>query len=735
MSKIIATAAIKGAHETVNLAEAKIKEAIDTKGASERVEFPNTGYFLPVIYALTGEKVEKVSDMEKILKIAKDLLPEEPAEKLWLPYLGNVLDAGVATLFGAEMIMALRYIGIGDPPVTDLYLGAADDVIMRARGVEFVDGSAPGFAAVVGAAPTTEQAVALARELQQKSLYTFIAGSTDGVCFAGQLAEAGVELGWDTRLVPFDPHVYGQIYSLGFATRAAMAFGGVQPGDYSRILRYNKNRVFAFVVALGEVDPIKYAAAAGAINYGFPTIADTDIPEILPTGVCTYEHVVSNVPVEEIVQKSIEVRGLKIKVDKIDVPVAYGPAFEGERIRKDDLYIEFGGSKSDCFELLQMKEMEEVQDGKIEVIGPEIKDMPEKSRLPLAIIVDVAGRKMQKDFEPILERQLHHLVNGAEGVMHIGQRDIAWIRISKKAVEKGFSLHDIGTIFHAKIMSDFPAIVDKVQITIYTEQDKVSELVPMAKKAYAERDERVAGLTDESVDIFYSCTLCQSFAPQHVCMISPQRLGLCGAYNWLDGKASFEINPTGPNQPVEKGTTLDAEKGEWDGINQYLAKATSGNVERLYAYSIMENPMTSCGCFESIIAHLPIMDMETGDIRSGFMVVNRDYAGMTPFGMTFSTMAGLVGGGTQTPGMMGIGKYYLGSEKFVSADGGFARVIWMPKDLKEQLRPLLEKQAERIGDPGFIDKIADESNLTTMEELGEFCKSVGHPAMNMDPLM
>ncbi|MDP2210886.1 MAG: hypothetical protein Q8J63_04015, partial [Candidatus Aquicultor sp.] len=264
MSKIIATSAIRGAHETVNLAEAKIKEAIDSKGANQEVAFPNTGYFLPVIYALTGEKVEKVSDMEKVLKIAKDLLPEEPSESLWLPYLGGTLDAGIATLFGAEMIMALRYIGIGDAPVTDLYVGAADDVIMRARGVEFVDGSAPGFAAIVGAAPSVEQAVAMARDLQQKNLYTFIAGSTDGVCFADQLVEGGVEIGWDTRLVPFDPHVYGHIYSIGFATRAAMAFGGVQPGDYERTLRYNKNRVFAFVVALGEVDPVKYAAAAGA---------------------------------------------------------------------------------------------------------------------------------------------------------------------------------------------------------------------------------------------------------------------------------------------------------------------------------------------------------------------------------------------------------------------------------------------------------------------------------------
>lgn len=734
MSKIIATSAIRGAHETVNLAEAKIKEAIDTKGPNHEVAFPNTGYFLPVIYGLTGEKIEKVFDMERVLKIAKELLPEEPSKDLWLPYLGETLDAGVATLFGAEMIMALRYIGVGEPPVDDLYLGAADDVIMRARGVEFVDGSAPGFAAVVGAAPTTEQAVALARELQEKSLYTFIAGSTNGVCLADQLHEAGVELGWDTRLVPFDPHVYGQIYSLGFATRAAMSFGGVQPGDYERILRYNKNRVFAFVVALGEVDPIKYAAAAGAINYGFPAIANTNIPEILPTGVCTYEHVVANVPIENIIQKSIEVRGLKIKIDKVPIPVAYGPAFEGERIRKDDLFAEFGGNKSEAFELLSMKEMDEVEDNKIELIGIDLDEMQEKKAYPLAIVVDVAGRKMQKDFEPILERQIHHLINGAEGVMHVSQRDVMWIRVGKKAVEKGFRLTDIGRILHTKIMNEFPAIVDKVQVTLYTDADKVHELIEEARKEYHERDERVSGLTDENVDTFYSCTLCQSFAPTHICIITPQRLGLCGAYNWLDGKASFEINPTGPNQPVLKGETLDVEKGEWSGINDYLSRASNGAVPRLFAYSIMENPMTSCGCFEAIVAHLPLIDEETGDIRSGFMIVNRDYAGDTPFGMGFSTMAGLVGGGMQNPGMAGVGKYYLGSPKFLSADGGFARVIWMPAELKEQLAGILQPQVERTGDPDFLSKIADETIGTTMEETMAHLKKVGHPVLSMDPL-
>ncbi|MBI4744710.1 MAG: CO dehydrogenase/CO-methylating acetyl-CoA synthase complex subunit beta [Actinobacteria bacterium] len=727
MSKIIATSAIKGAHTIVGKAEAKLKEAIDAKGPNETVEFPNTGYYLPVIYGITGIKIEKLSDMEQIIKMAKDLLPEVPSEHLWLPYLGNTLDAGIATLFAEEIIEALNYV-IGPSPVYDIWLGAADDVIMRERGIEFVDGSAPGFAAVVGAAPDNETAVKLARQMQEKSLYVFLAGqSPEGKTMAEQLAEEGVQLGWDTRLVPFSKDIYGHIYSLGFATRAAMAFGGVTPGDYKRILLYNKNRIFAFVMAIDEVDEEKYATAAGAISYGFPAIAHTSIPQILPTGVCTYEHVVSNVSFDEIVQKSIEVRGLKIVITEIPIPVAYGPAFEGERIRKEDTYLEFGGQKTVAFEWLTMKEIKEVEDGKIEVIGKNIDDVEEHSRLPLGVVVSVAGRKMQEDFESILERQLHHFINGAEGVWHMGQRDIIWVRISKAAKEKGFKLEHFGEIIHAKILADYGSIVDKVQVTIYTDEAKVKELEEKARAAYRVRDDRVAGMTDESIDIYYSCTLCQSFAPNHVCVITPQRLGLCGAYNWLDGKAAYEINPTGANQPIVKGETLDSVKGQWKGINEFLYAKSNQNIGKMNAYSILEDPMTSCGCFECIVAILPL--------ANGVMVVDREFADMTPCGMKFSTLAGTVGGGAQVSGFIGVGKQYLVSEKFISAEGGLKRLVWMPKALKEQIRSYLQKRAEAIGEPDFIDKIADETVATTEEEVLAFMEKAGHPALAMEPMI
>ncbi len=726
MSKIIATSAIKGAYKIVSKSEEILNNALKKYGPQQKLEFPNTGYYLPIIYSMTGIAVEKLEDAQKVIEEAKKLLPPIPSERLWLPYLGSTLDAGIATLWAEEIIEAIKYLD-GPSPVEGIWLGAATDVIIRERGIEFVDGTAPGFAACVGACKDNKTAVKIARELQEKNIYVFISGNTNGVSMAEQLYQEGVELGWDTRIVPFGKDITATIYSLGFAARAALSFGGVQPGDYRRMLLYNKNRVFAFVLALGEVDEEKYANAAGAINFGFPTIADTPIPEILPRGVCTYEHVVSNIPDEEIVAKAIEVRGLKITVDKVDIPVAFGAAFEGERVRKENTYVEFGGNITEAVEYLHMADSSEVEDGKIEVFGPEVDDVAEGSALPLGIEVLVYGRKMQEDFEPVMERQIHYFINYATGIFHMGQRDIAWVRFSKDAVKSGFKIRHLGVILHAKMHSTFSNIVDKIQVKIYTNPEDVIALKHKAKEAFRIRDERLKTLTDETVDIFYSCSLCQSFAPNHVCVVSPERPGLCGAYNWLDCKAAFEINPAGPNQPIKKGETLDEKLGIWKGVNEFVYKASHQKLESFSAYSMMIDPMTSCGCFEVIVTILPT--------TNGVMAVNREYSEMTPCGMKFSTIAGMVGGGIQTPGFIGISKYFIASKKFIRADGGLKRLVWMPRQLKEEIGELLRERAEEMGMPDLIDKIATEENAVTEEEVLKWMEKVNHPALEMEPIM
>jgi acetyl-CoA synthase len=760
MSRYIATRAIRGANALVAEAEIMLDKALEEKGTDTAVSFPNTAYYLPTILGMTGKAIEKIGDLRPVMDQARQMLHPLPASSHWTPYLGETLDAGMATLLAAETIEAVRFVyGLQPEPSPGLKLaggtaftspeaevseeadghlnGPIDDIQLRSWGIQLVDGRMPGFAAIVGCAKSNQVAVKIVQELQRRNILCFLSGNVNGRSIIDQLHEEGVELGYDTYTVPFGRDTISAIYALGFATRSALTFGGLKPGMSREILLYNKERVFAFVLALGEVDDLKYAAAAGAINFGFPVIADTVIPEILPTGVTTYEHVVS-MPfdridgkddlerAERLVQKCIEVRGVKVKVSNVDVPVPYGSAFEGEVVRKADLRVEFGGKHSRAFELLQMAKLEEVTDGKIEVIGPDFSEVPAQGSMDMGFVIQVAGRQMQQDFEPVLERQIHYFINGASGIQHIGQRDIAWIRISNAAADKGFGLESFGKILHARFHEDFGAIVDKVQVTIVTDPKLHAEWLEKARVAYDFRNKRLADLTDAKVDEFYSCTLCQSFAPNHVCVVSPERLGLCGAYNWLDCKASFSINPTGPNQPIKLGKPIDPKKGYWEGTNDYAKIGSHGVVNEVSMYSIMENPMTACGCFECIVMLIPE--------ANGVMVVSREDTSMTPAGMTFSTLAGIAGGGLQTPGVMGVGKFYLISPKFISADGGFKRIVWMSSVLKETMSEELRAVCEREGDPDFLDRIADERNATTVDELLAWLEAHNHPAMAMEPM-
>ncbi len=762
MSRYVATRAMRGANALVSEAEAMLDRALAERGPETPVSFPNTAYFLPVIFGMTGREVETLGQLTDALSHARSLLHPVPADHLWTPYLGETLDSGMATLIAAETIEAIRYIyglqpeampgfelaggtaftspdnnGSEEPSSNGHLNGAIDDIQLRSWGIQLVDGRMPGFAAIVGCAKSNEVAVQIVRELQKRNILTFLSGNVNGRSIIHQLAEEGVELGYDTYTVPFGTDTISAIYALGFATRSALTFGGLKGGQARDILLYNKDRVFAFVLALGEVDDLKYAAAAGAINFGFPVIADTVIPQILPTGITTYEHVVS-LPFNEIdgaddleraerlVQKCIETRGVKVQVADVPVPVPYGSAFEGEVVRKADMRVEFGGKNARCFEYLRMAKLDEVVDGKVEVVGPDIDSVDPQGALDMGIMIEVAGRQMEQDFEPVLERQIHYFVNGASGVQHIGQRDIAWIRLSTKAFESGFGLEHFGKLLHARFHSDFGAIVDKVQVTIYTDPDLVEKGLEEAREAYDFRNRRLEDLTDTAVDEFYSCTLCQSFAPNHVCIVSPERLGLCGAYNWLDCKASFNINPTGPNQPIKLGRLVDPDIGYWEGTNDYAKVGSHGVVEEVAMYSIMENPMTACGCFECIVMLIPE--------ANGVMIVSREDTSMTPAGMTFSTLAGLAGGGIQTPGVMGVGKYYLISPKFISADGGFKRVVWMSSFLKESMAAELAAVAEQAGDPDLISRIADERSVTTVEELLPWMEEHEHPALVLESM-
>ena len=734
MSKQVFTQVIRGAHQWVKQAEEALEKALAEHGADKPVGWgPMTAYNLPMSYSLMGLEVRTVGDLKRQVEHARELLRPVPTDELWLPYLGDGLDAGAATMLAQEVLVALRTVnGHVTPPG---WQGFISDTIMRELGIQLVDGRMPGFAAILGPAPTTEIAVKTVRELQERSILTFLCANRDGKTMREQMVEGGVfkddaplEECWDLYVVPVGPETLDAIYVLNWSIRSALTFGGHKRGESRKCLDYTKRRIHAFGITFGEIPDDWYATGAGAILMGYPVISDsTTTPQVRPTGVTVREAIVVETDYGKLVPTCIDTRAVKVKIEKIDIPVGYAAAFEGERVRKEDMHVQFGFKYSDAVEYARMVDPADIQDGDVQTSGPDVDAAKVGGAMPLSVELLIAGRKMQRDFEGIMERQIHRWLSNAMGFMHTGQRDQIWCRISKKAFDAGLRLKHLGTILHAKLHDEYGGIVDKVAVRISTEPDYVKAKVQEAQKAFRYRDDRIADMTDESVDLFYSCTVCQSYAPDHVCVITPQRLGLCGAYNWLDGRANYEISPSGPNQPISKGRTIDHLKGEWEGVNKFVYEHSNRKVERFCAYALLESPMTSCGCFECIVAILPL--------ANGVMIVNREFPEVTPSGMSFGELASATGGGAQTPGFLGVGRLYLSSPKFLSADGGVKRIVWMPKALKEGIRERFQKEAARLGVPDLLEKIATEEDAMTEEAVAEHLAKVNHPAISLDPLM
>jgi len=699
--------ALNGAIVATSYAEVLLSRAIRTYGENQQVSFPDTAYFLPVISSLSGEKVTRLGELPPIL----NRMRYQIKEALSFP---NARLAGEATAYSAEIIEALRYLNGAHPHVPP-WTGFLSDPLLRKFGIQLVDWTIPGQAIIMGKARTSAEAAKIVQELQAKGMMIFLVNEV-----IEQLLEQNMKLGVDYIAFPLGNFTQ-VIHAVNYALRAGMAFGGISPGRREEHRDYQRRRVRAFVLQLGEIDDVQVAAHFAAIFLGFPVICDTKLEAEIP------DWYVSHPAYETMVSYAMELRGIKLKIVEIPIPVNYGPAFEGETIRRGEMYAEFGGGRTPAFELVQMVREDEITDGKVTLFGPDLDEVPEGGNLPLGLVVKIFGRKMQEDFESVLERRIHYFLNYGEGLWHVAQRDLCWLRISKDARAKGFNIRHLGELLVAKLKDEFPAIVDRVEVMLLTDREKVEQMLPVARERYAARDARLKGLTDEAVEELYSCTLCQSFAPNHVCVISPERVGLCGAVSWLDAKASCEIDPSGPNRPIIKGVAIDAERGMWQAVNDFIGEASNRSVEEVNLYTLMDKPMTSCGCFEAILAIVPE--------ANGLMVTTREYAGNTPSGMSFSTLAGSVGGGVQIPGFMGIGRSYLLSRKFLRADGGLSRIVWMPKELKDFLGDDLRRRAEEDGlGADFVDKIADETVGIAVEEVLPFLEENRHPALNMEPL-
>ncbi len=688
---------------------AAIDAAIAANGENCPVGFPDTAYALPCYYGVTGVKITTLGEMKAAMDTIKANMTRNPR-------LQDAFDSGIASALCAEFLEALKYLN-GATPYTEPEMGFLTDAFVRNLGVPLVTGDIPGVAVIIGGAEDPAETVELAKSYQAQGILVTLTGDAVKHC-----ADAGMKLGEGVRVCPLGYEMQSVIHVVSVAVRAALIFGNVTPGDFKTLAKYTMDRVRAFVNAYKPLSDEIVSYGAGAICLGFPVVSnETENMFRVP------KSLIQQLDTSKWNATSLEARDIKLKITKIDIPVSFATAFEGEIIRRGDMQVEVDGSRVDCFELVQTCEAADIEDHKITVVGPEIDEIPVGSKISLSYTVKVAGKAMQADFESVMERKFHAWINCIEGVMHTGQRDMIRVRISKADFEAGFKFRHIGEVLYAKVKSDFEAVVDKCEVVIVVDAEKNAELRAAANEVFNKRDLRLAAMTDESVDTFYTCIMCQAFSPSHVCIVTPERLGLCGAVSWLDAKATQELDPAGPCQPILKEGCQDERLGRYDSMDAAVNKYSQGAVEKITLYSLFQDPMTSCGCFECICGVEPC--------SMGVVITCREHAGMTPLGMSFSDMASMTGGGVQTPGFMGHGKHFISSKKFIAAEGGPGRIVWMPKMLKDQMRERLDATAlELYGVENFTDMIADETVCTEdPEALLEYLGNVGHPVLGMEP--
>ena len=398
-----------------------------------------------------------------------------------------------------------------------------------------------------------------------------------------------------------------------------------------------------------------------------------------------------------------------------DIPVDVGIIYEGERIRGREMQVELGGPREDFkFELVQAKELDEIEDEKITIIGNDLPDIPEGTNVPFGMIIEVAGTEIEKDLEGVIERRLHEYVNFIEGFMHLNQRYDIQMRLSKKSYQKGFNTLKLFAKVLFRLYKSEMSFIEKMQITFITDPEKVKEYYDSAMELYESRDAKARGMSDDDVEVFYGCSLCQSFAPTHLCVITPQRYANCGAISWFDGKATAKVDPKGPVFEIPKGNIIDSLTGEYDEVNRVIREKSLGEIERVQLYTGFGYPHTSCGCFEGCAFYIPEVD--------AYGVVHRNYRDKTVNGLDFVTISDLTAGGRQVDGFHGLSIEYMRSPRFMQADGGWDRVVWMPEDIMDRIKEYMP--------PEIVPKIATEKTVSSLDELKTWLREKKHPIVD-----
>lgn len=410
----------------------------------------------------------------------------------------------------------------------------------------------------------------------------------------------------------------------------------------------------------------------------------------------------------------------------LEEKIIAAPETSGEYIRPEETFVVLGGAAGGYQLVTAVNEKSDRKADSFEdyLIGERLERLGKTSPIGLVVRIQIRETAINAvsrsstlsaaDLEAVVEKKIGDLLNLISGVSHQYTRDRIEIRISADAVKEGITFEKIEAFLREQLTAEFP-FIDSASVRIYTDTESVEAGLKTAQKKYRLRDERALLLRDEEVPTFYGCKICQISSPAHVCVITPERPSVCGTISWTEAGAAVLANPDGPIFEIEKGQILDADGGEYAGVNAAIAVESGGENQRILLYALIENPHTTGSVFDIIAFYIPeIGGIGLADRATKTVVVN---------GLTFEEMTILTGYGQQISGFSGVGETYLLSGKFMQKEGGWENVFWMTQSLKEKMLQRTGAAPERFESlRARLGQIPTEKEAPDLKQLSEFWK-------------
>jgi hypothetical protein len=517
--------------------------------------------------------------------------------------------------------------------------------------LELVAGSRPAMvAAVIDDRTFLSQAFATKRQ----NGWIALLGSAD----LGPLQEA-VNARWRFRFASGPDRWAGIHALLNMVVRHAFVYGKIAPGDSHALGHFVEEFSPALLVCRGEMDDLDLTLSLAAMKLGVPAVVPTDYPFVLGRQIRADA-------LDKVVDALVAFPNIHRLLDLPGVPP--WPEYASvEHAREKFAPAATWGDTPDSFYLLRKGPVPETE---VTVTG--------QPGGPMGVLLTAEAEPLDALDRAYIEQSAIEGVSMVPGAL---ARLAEGHLIVDLAADAALTPERLGEMLIVALRREF-AKIERLRVEIIFDPVRLAEIAPGVRREQAARRQEIAAATEESVAEFMTCVGCSPFAPDHVCVLTPQRPPQCGrAYAMIKAGALYSYDDmsnihhralhAGINSfgVCAKGRAIDPLAGEWSGVNEAVSRLSGGRTTRVQLHSLRQVPHTGCGCFRLIM-------FETGVPRPGVGIMARGYKGHAPDGRTWQDLHYALAG-KQTPGLAGGAPGYLFSERFLAAHGGWASVVWV----------------------------------------------------------